>query len=78
MRFLKPLSELRWKRRRGSDVELRKRTLKLIGQNSQPVVINAEGEVLFDIGHETCQAAKELGWTEVEVFLKQEAVIPCG
>ncbi len=78
MRFMKPLSELRWRRRRGSEVELKKRTLKLIGQNSQPVVINADGEVLFGVGEETCQAAKELGWTEVEVFLKCETVVPCG
>lgn len=78
MRFLKPLSELRWKRRRGSEVELKKRTLNLIGQNNQPVVINADGEVLFEVGWLTCQAAKELGWEAVEVFLKCETVIPCG
>ncbi len=78
MRFLKPLSELRWKRRRGSEVDLKKRTLQLIGQNEQPVVINAAGEVLFGVGEVLCQAAKELGWTEVEVFLKCETVVPCG
>lgn len=74
----KLLSELVWKRRRGAEVKLRKTSLQMIGQNGHRVVINEKNEVLFDIDHELCQAAKELGWTEVEVYQKAAALHPCG
>ncbi len=77
MIFSKPLSELHWDRRRGSSVNVRKYSLQTFGQN-YPVTIDKDGNVLDESGFVLCQAAKELGWQAVQVFLKVEIVVPCG
>lgn len=70
----KAIADLKFKRRGlTSSVKSYMNSLKSYGQQTA-VVIDTDSKVLFNVGHELCQAAKNLGWTEVEVSTNPEAV----